>query len=37
MLSLVLHCSVTVRALFALQRIRCFVRGQNISNIISEK
>jgi hypothetical protein len=36
----VLHCSVSVRVLFALQRIICFVRGQStliLSIIISEK
>jgi hypothetical protein len=37
---LALHCYVTVKILFALQRIRCFMRGQNIlilSIIISRK
>jgi hypothetical protein len=37
---LVLHYFVTVRVIFALQRIRCFMRGQStliLSIIISEK
>jgi hypothetical protein len=37
---LVLQCFVIVKVLFVLQRIRCFVRGQNtliLSIIVSRK